>query len=464
MAFNPEKEYNVIPKPIPVKDFHDYREEFVTRPPYQRKNVWSPKKKQSLLDSLFRRYYIPKIVVRLVRLDEKNSIREIIDGQQRIITVQEFFANELKLPNSLADVSAELPDKYYRDLNVDLRRFIDRELSYDADIVEGIENPYNYEHQKIATEIFWRLQQGESLNFMEIAHARLSSIARNFVVKYADDITFDFEKYKPIDINRYKHKFFKLISRNNDRMQHLSLLTRMLILEEADGPIDLKDQFVTEYIERYMQDDGVGNESFENLPFAKATLSNLNTLAEIFKSDIFVEQGESMSELSTEYVILSVFLLLRHMREYYIFDKREKKLFYDFFMEFYQRWKKKADDDMDIQLFSNNRQQDVSNIETRDRVIRQLFFEYVKRNNYEIITKDERRAFSEAERISIYRKHDGVCKMCLDEGKPEKEAFVPWKEFEADHVLPHSKGGKTIIDNGQVLCRYHNKIKSNNIE
>src|SRR6266550_3226065 len=149
--FNPKQQYEVIQDAISIRDFHDYWEEFVVRPPYQRKSVWSKKKKQALLDSLFRRYYVPRIVIREVRRDEKRTAREVIDGQQRITTAKEFLGDEISLPKSLADV------------------------------VKGIEDPKNPEHQRIAAEIFWRLQQGETLTYMEIAHARLSSLSRNFV-------------------------------------------------------------------------------------------------------------------------------------------------------------------------------------------------------------------------------------------------------------------------------------------
>lgn len=77
----------------------------------------------------------------------------------------------------------------------------------------------------------------------------------------------------------------------------------------------------------------------------------------------------------------------------------------------------------------------------------------------EFILKDEKRCFSEAERISIYRRDKGLCQMCLKEGKSEKEACVGWSEYEADHIITHAKGGPTTIFNGQVLCRYHNSRK-----
>src|SRR5699024_7931899 len=111
----------------------------------------------------------------------------------RITTVQDFFSNKYPLPKTLVDIDESLPGKYYKDLGTDFRRFIDRSLKYQADVIKNIEAPSNVKHQIIATEIFWRLQQGESLNYMEVAHAQLSSLTRNFIVKYADDQTFDYE-------------------------------------------------------------------------------------------------------------------------------------------------------------------------------------------------------------------------------------------------------------------------------
>lgn len=39
------------------------------------------------------------------------------------------------------------------------------------------------------------------MNYIEVAHAQLSSLTRNFIVKYADDQAFDYEEYEPIDHN-----------------------------------------------------------------------------------------------------------------------------------------------------------------------------------------------------------------------------------------------------------------------
>lgn len=459
MAFNPKPEYEILSDTIPIRDFLAYQDEFVARPPYQRKTVWKRQKKQDLLDSLFRRYYIPRIVIREVRLSEDQTIREVIDGQQRITSVQEFLADDLPLPKSLADVNPDLPGAYYSQLPSDVRRFIDRELKYSADIVKGISDPRNAEHQRIASEIFWRLQQGESLNYMEVAHARLSSRVRNFIVKYGDDYGFDYGAYRTVDHNPNKHPFFRIYDRDNTRMQHLSLLARLLLIEIEGGPAETKDKTVIDLIEKTQNDGGIGDFSYEDALEAKSLLRNLSLMYEVFKADPILDEQNGLKEFRIEYFVISTYLLLRHLAKHYVFDKKEREIFKDFVLEFHERWKASRETDTDILVFSDNRQQSKSETELRDRIMRHAFFEFVAKHKHEMLTKDERRAFSEAERIAIYRRDNGLCRACLEEGKPEREAAVSWSDFEADHVIPYVKGGATAIWNGQLLCREHNRRK-----
>ena len=457
--FDPQTEYDVVRKDFPISDFHEFKEEFVVRPPYQRKNVWSRAKQQALLDSLFRRYYVPRIVMREVRLGADRVVYEVIDGQQRIHTAQLFLSDALNLPDSLDDLDSTLPGARFSSLPARMRRFVDR-MVYVADLVKGVDDPRDPDHQKVATEIFWRLQQGESLTYMEVAHSRLTSLARNFVVKYADDQRFDYDAYVPIDHNPDKHRYFKIIARNNDRMQHLALLTRLLIMEEADGPADIRDVHIIEYIERYQQADGIDNWGMEDMSQAKMVLQNMNAFHDVFKGDPMVQGGDAIRELSIEYFIISMYLLLRHLRTYYVIGEAERELFRDFLIDFHQRWRDaRSETDTNILVFSDNRQQSAGAIQIRDRILRQTFFQYATAKERQILTKDERRGFSEAQRIEIYRRDKGLCQECLAEGKPDKEAQVPWREYEADHVIPHSGGGQTIEENAQLLCRYHNRQK-----
>jgi uncharacterized protein DUF262/HNH endonuclease len=462
MAFNPKQEYLITEDKIRLKDFFDYKEDYITRPPYQRKSVWSVKKQQSLFDSLFRRYYVPRLVVREVRLSEDRTVREIIDGQQRITAIQDFFDNKFKLPATLKDVHPDLENKLFSDLSTELRKFIDKELIINADLVKNIDNPKNPEHQKVATEIFWRLQQGETLNFMEVAHAKLSSLSRNFIVKYSDDETFDYENYLPVDDNPHKHKFFQIIERGNDRMQHLMTMTRMLLIEESGGYADLKDSAVVDFIEKHVVEDGVGNYSFEEKDFAKNSLKNLNLCYEILKDDPMVDEKTGIKELTREYLIISFYMLVRHLKLHYVIGDIEKSLIRKFFFEFYERWAKSDQTDFDMVVFSNNRQQSLTNLQERDIILRQFFFDFLTKENVSLTTIDEKRLFNEAEKIKLYRRDNGFCQQCLKEGKPEKEATVSWTQYQADHIFAHAKGGKTEIENAQVLCKYHNAKKGAN--
>ncbi len=461
VMFKKPEEYLVISQVTPMIDFHNRKGLYVTRPPYQRKVVWSTAKQKALLDSIFRGYYIPRLVLRQVTIDE--GVRhEVIDGQQRITVVQLFFNDELALPPSLRNVRDDLPGKTYSKLPDDVKAFIDYE-QYDVDLVLGIENPYNDKYQAIATEIFRRLQEGESLTYMEKAHARLNSLVRNFLVKYADDISFDFDNYQPLDKNGSKHPFLRNIYKGrNDRMQHLAFLCRLLIFEEADGPADIKESDLTDFVTKAEVPNGIGDFSYEGKGIAKSVLGNLNFVFNVFKDAPQVIDNESMKQFETEYFALSVYLLLRHLKKHYVINDDCKRAIYDFVMEFYEKWKfdRHIDTNRDILTFVENRQQSKNEIESRHQIIRQHFFDFAAKNGIEFIEKDSKRAFNEAERIRIYRKDRGICQMCVEQGLSLEEALVPWRQYEADHVIPHSQGGLTIIENGQVLCRMHNRMKN----
>ena len=69
------------------------------------------------------------------------------------------------------------------------------------------------------------------------------------------------------------------------------------------------------------------------------------------------------------------------------------------------------------------------------------------------------RAFSEYMRRTAYIKQAFKCPHCVAEKREKTEWLL--EEMEADHIKPWSEGGKTAIDNCQMLCREHNRRKSN---
>lgn len=80
-----------------------------------------------------------------------------------------------------------------------------------------------------------------------------------------------------------------------------------------------------------------------------------------------------------------------------------------------------------------------------------------KKGIYEyLLTGNEKtlnlRAFDEKAKVKIYAKQKGICPVC-------KKHFAIG-EMEADHILPWSKGGKTVPENCQMLCKMDNRTKS----
>ena len=69
------------------------------------------------------------------------------------------------------------------------------------------------------------------------------------------------------------------------------------------------------------------------------------------------------------------------------------------------------------------------------------------------------RAFSPSDRQWAYQKQGGHCPHCLERGD---DAVYEIDEMQADHIIPWSKGGKTVRENCQMLCNHHNNLKSDN--
>ena len=105
-------------------DIHRGSHLFVKRPPYQRKNVWAHNKKEALIDSFFRRHYVPDIILREIKTPDNKHKWEVVDGQQRINTIQEFFTNQFRLPKTLLDITKEAGN-YYKDLRDEVKKHIE---------------------------------------------------------------------------------------------------------------------------------------------------------------------------------------------------------------------------------------------------------------------------------------------------------------------------------------------------
>ena len=86
-------------------------------PKYQRGNIWSTDFKEKLIYSILVNYPIGSIIIRKLNTpNEKNADMEVVDGQQRLTAIYDFFNNKLELGSEISKkIVSENIDAYYFD-------------------------------------------------------------------------------------------------------------------------------------------------------------------------------------------------------------------------------------------------------------------------------------------------------------------------------------------------------------
>jgi hypothetical protein len=102
--------------------------EIVVNKEYQRGRVWPPAARSYLIDTLLSGYPIPKMsLYQKTDLRTRQTVNEIVDGQQRSATIYDFFSNNLRL-----SARSSWGGQRYGDLDEDeQQRFLAYQLSVD---------------------------------------------------------------------------------------------------------------------------------------------------------------------------------------------------------------------------------------------------------------------------------------------------------------------------------------------
>ena len=170
-------------------------------PDWQREEVWDAKKKKKLIDSILRGWKLPKFYFLKTGTDEF----EVVDGQQRLITIYEFFDDDLELTKKTVE---EFGGPYYSDLTAEVQDSFD-DFEIEFDIIEDA----NDEEVK---DFFQRLQDGLPLTSSEKLNSVHSNL-REFARKLA------------------KHEFFTgKVAFNDKRYAHFDVAAKVAVIE-IDG-------------------------------------------------------------------------------------------------------------------------------------------------------------------------------------------------------------------------------------
>lgn len=395
--------------------FH-LRNKIDTNPDYQRPSVWSVSQKQLLMDTILRGYDIPKLYLR--KISSNPDKYEVVDGQQRLRSIWSFMSNEFALPKDADPIQGmEVAGKKYSELGMDVSMLLDMYTLDCAIITDSTEEEVR--------EMFLRLQNGTSLKAQEKRHAMPGKI-RDFVCDLV------------------KHDFFQNSVHFSDSRFTFEHLAAQMCLITLHGKIgNIKDADLNKMYEE--------NKDFDDKSdVAKRVRAILDYLFTMFPT--------KTPELK-RYNVISLYILLQDLIVNYAIKGREKDLA-KWFIAFetnraIEMDKPQGEQDPRLVIYHEKTSHSTDALDSlnyRNEYLKECLLESVSN----LPQKDTKRMFDSSQRIVIYRKNNGICQKC---GKK-----CDWNDYEADHIIPWNRGGKTEIENGQVLCGSCNASKGDTLE
>jgi hypothetical protein len=401
-------------KPWPTVSVCGIKNRIDTNPDFQRPPVWSRSQKQLLIDSILRGYDIPKFYWR--KTGSNPDKYDVVDGQQRLRAIFEFHTGGFALPKDSDPIDGIDPSKMkYADLPDDIRLKFD---TYSLDVIVLSDTD-----EDEVREMFLRLQNGTTLKAQERRNAMPGQM-RSFIKELAS------------------HPFFENCAFANSRFTFDLVAAQITALELNGGPCNVKNANLNSMYEEQVDFD-------LSSPKAKKIRRVLDYLLEVFP-----EKSPELERFS----VVSLYSLVSHCLEKYVIQVRQTQL-REWFIAFESERAKQEElqeDKRDAEFLSYKERTSHStdsedSLEWRQDFLLRKFFETVP----DIQQKDDQRLFSREQRLAIFRRDGGICQVKLKCGGAKCE----WDAWEADHIQAWSKGGKTIVVNGQVACLGCNSSK-----
>lgn len=412
-------------QPYPISTLYGLRHRIDPTPDYQRPPAWTLKQKQLLIDTILRGYDVPKMYWQRLPKGEEFQFA-VIDGQQRLRTIWEFCGGEFALARNMDPIDGEeVAGKRYDGLDFELRSHFD---IYPIDVVI-VEEAVQTDDEDEVRDMFLRLQNGTTLKAQEKRNAMPGQM-RDFVKELAG------------------HPFFENCKFSNSRFTFDHIASQMVCLEMAGGATSVRDGDLNRMYADNAKFDPSGK-------LAKKVRRVLDYLLRAFP--------EKTPELE-RYNAITLYCLASTLLESYVHSGTEE-LLASWFIGFETERRKNEqleEDDRDPQLVEYRR---LTSYSTDGEESIRGRLEFMERRFFlaypEIELVDTIRSFAPEQRLAIFRKDDGRCQLKIHCDGSER---LGWAHWHADHIIPHSRGGKTTVANGQVACAACNLAKSNKQE
>jgi len=166
---------------VSVQDFEQWQQrgELILQPKFQRRDIWKPKARSYLIDTIIRGKPIPKLYMRQdIDPRARKTTREIVDGQQRLHTVLSFIKDGFKLSRVH---NRELGNSLFSELDEDIQNEI---LKYEfvVDLLEDMPDADVY-------DVFARINlYNERLTAQELRNSRWFGDFKSSVYSLARDL------------------------------------------------------------------------------------------------------------------------------------------------------------------------------------------------------------------------------------------------------------------------------------
>lgn len=148
------------------------------QPDFQRGEVWDARRRQRLVDTILRDWYVPAIHIVI----DADGDEVVLDGQQRLVAIRNFFADEIKVDGNIEPTDEEIKSLHgyvYSELPNSFKRAVNR---FEIQIITLTD----YEPQE-PNELFFRLNQSYNLTPPEKRNA-LHGEARDQVKQLVEEL------------------------------------------------------------------------------------------------------------------------------------------------------------------------------------------------------------------------------------------------------------------------------------
>lgn len=349
------------------------------RPEYQREYVYDDNQRDAVINTILKGF--PLNIMYFV--DRQDGTYEVLDGQQRIISICRYATNSaisVKIPAATGGYNTvNFPNLF----DEDSKQFLDYELQ--VYVCEGTD--------KEKTEWFQIINiAGEELEKQEILNAVYHS-------KWLTDAKSVFSRRNCAAYKNYG-KYM-----NGDYIRQKYLETAFTWAADAEG-ITGKDAVET-YMQKHRQDD------------------NANDLWKYFE-DVF----EWVKTVFGKKVLPS----MKGVKWGLLYNEHK-------------------DDNLDPEQIQADMNKLMEDPEVEKKAgIYEYLLSHRTVNDEKVLSL---RQFSMEDRLTMYARQLNKCAIC--------NKTFDMKDMHADHVKPWSRGGKTTLDNGQMLCTTCNLKKSNGL-